>query len=36
MTGVFVSLANFKIEAEHSRTCTKLPGEESIVSVEMV
>ena len=36
MTGVPVSFANVRIEAEHSRTCTKLPGEESMLSVEIV
>ena len=36
ITGVPVSFANFKIDAEHSRTCTILPGEESMVSVEIV
>ena len=36
ITGVPVSLANFKREAVHSLTCTMLPGEESIFSVEIV
>ena len=35
-TGVCVSLAKRRMEAEHSLTCAMLPGDDSMLSVEMV
>ena len=35
-TGVCVSLAKRRMEAEHSRTWAMLPGDDSMFSVEMV
>ena len=35
-TGVCVSLAKRRMDAEHSRTCEILPGDDSMLSVEIV